>query len=148
MNESYRRLLASVWQESHKASPLDRQGYSVLAHCRATRLATTYDSAMAIDQLAKQVDVFVVDIHWPWTFSFYEQRILLLGTGANSRTFARTFALARITASWRCRSAHIVCPKLQIMDVLSMYLRYWVSIFARLTDRFPELGAEPESENL
>ena len=104
-NEEFRQLFARVWQQSHEPRSLDRQRHSVLAHSRATRLATTHYPTMTINQFAKQVDVLVVDIHWPWAFAFNEQRILLFGAGANSRTFARTFALARITASWRCRCA-------------------------------------------
>ena len=83
-----RNLFANVWQQSHKASSLDRLRHGVLAGSRATGLATPNDSTVAIDQLLQQINVLVVDIHWTWPFAIDEKWILL---------FCSLFRLASLT---------------------------------------------------
>jgi len=51
----------------------------VLADRGAACLAAADDFAVAISQLLQQLDVFVVDVSWSWTFAVDEKRILANG---------------------------------------------------------------------
>ncbi len=90
----YQRLFAGEGQQRHEASAFHRSGDGMLAGGSTTALATTNDSTLAIDHLFQQINVLVIDIHGPWAMPIDEQRILLLGTTANSATFASTTARA------------------------------------------------------
>jgi len=72
-------LFAHVWQQRHKASPLDRQGNSVLAYRHAAALSPADNLAMAIDQLFQQFDVLIINEHRTRTLAVDPNRVLLLG---------------------------------------------------------------------
>jgi hypothetical protein len=74
-------LIAFEWQQCHKAGSFDCIGNGVLADRRATRLASSNDPAMTIDQFLKQLDVFVVDIHRTRTLTIDVKWIFTNGSG-------------------------------------------------------------------
>jgi hypothetical protein len=74
--DQLRRLTADVRQQGHKASTFDGFGNSVLAGSITTRLAAPHDAAVTIDQFLEQLDILVVDVHWPWSYAINKNRIL------------------------------------------------------------------------
>ena len=97
-------LLSDIWHKSHEPSALDRFCNGVLAGSRAARLAATYNSAMTVDQLRKELNVFVVHIHWTRTLTVDEQRVLLLDLDLNTRPLAREFlSIWRSFGGVQCR---------------------------------------------
>lgn len=69
------KLLADVRHQGHEASSLDGLGDGVLAGGRATRLATSNDTAVAVDQLFQEVNILVVHVHGTRALAIYVQRI-------------------------------------------------------------------------
>lgn len=56
--------IADVRHKGHESGPLYRLRNRVLAGRVAARLPTADDTAVAVCQLAKQFEIFIVDIHW------------------------------------------------------------------------------------
>ena len=97
-------LISDIWHERHEPSAFDRFSNRVLAGSRATRFPTTYNSAMTVDQLRKELNVFVVHIHWTRTLTVDEQRVLLLDLDLNTRPLAREFlSIWRSFGGVQCR---------------------------------------------
>lgn len=87
------QLLSDVGHQGHKSSALDSFRYSVLADCSTAVLASSNNSAVTIDQLGQQVDIFVVDVHWIWTLAINKQRVFSLDLDSRTRAASHGFRL-------------------------------------------------------
>lgn len=97
MNQFF-KLLAFERQQCHKSSSLDRLCHGMLAGGRATGLATTNNSPMAIDQFFQKLNIFVVNIKRTWPLTVNKQRIFFGRTCLRFGLFLR--AIRSRGAGW------------------------------------------------
>lgn len=69
----------------------------MLAGGSTATLATANDSALPVDHLFQQFDVFIVDVHGSWSLTIDENRVLLACTTTDARTFSSTTTVAHWT---------------------------------------------------
>ena len=97
---AFARLVANEGQKSHKSSSLYSSRDRMLTYCRTAGFATNHNPSMSIDEFFQQINVFIVHIHWAWTFAIDKDGILFDGLGAV------VFAPSRFSATAaRCRFA-------------------------------------------
>jgi len=70
-------LVANVRHEGHETGAFDGPSYGILGDSSAAALAAADDSAMAIDELAEQFNVLVIDVHRTGPLAVDQNRILL-----------------------------------------------------------------------
>ena len=61
--------IAFEWKQRHESSALDRFGHRMLAYRSATGFSSTDDASVTIDQFLQELNVFVVDVRRPWSFT-------------------------------------------------------------------------------